>query len=151
MKSRPYVALNKRNYEGTSQTARCILHEGGTVLDKNVTLFKQDKLEKCYEILQFRKANNLKYANVCLPEHVDDQGGFHITGYRKLSKPQGKKMEDLKKFPPSKLNASATQPQSKAPCSSVPPSSSQSSTGVFDQKCIFCNKKDRKHKSESNH
>ena len=60
---------------------------------------QHESLQKCKEVLQYRKSLQLKYSNIVLPETYDEQIGYHVTCYRKftaLSKAQRKKRSQTK-------------------------------------------------------
>ena len=91
-------------------------------------------------MLEIRKKKNLKYSDTSLPESHQSKRGFHPSCYQRftaLPKSIRKKIKEeesqTKKTQKPVTRSSNILPQT-------------SSSGVYDQVCIFCNKKDKKFK-----
>ena len=110
-----------------------------------ITLFKDDSLLKCQNILNAQRKQNLKYNDLTLPELVDGRHGFHIQCYRifsALSKLQRRRMLDDKNSEQISLDKNE-KPQISAgkaylTRSNVDAPKPSSSTGIFPEVCLFC-------------
>ena len=123
----------------------CILHVGEGKSDGSITLFTDETLTKCEDILIIRKTQKLKYSDIVMPDSAGGESGFHIECYRRftaLSKVQREKMQVEQKEKNSADSSSyLTRSNIGGPLSS-------SKTGIFPKECIFCSKKDRKHNKQ---
>ena len=123
----------------------CCLHDGKDgEIDGKITVFKDNTLGKCRQILTVRKEQKLKYANITLPKSVSSHKGFHIECYRKfiaLSKAQQDKIvaiiEEGKEAEERKVT--------RVTRSDLASSISNKRTGVFLAFCLFCGKSRKKH------
>ena len=62
----------------------CSIHITHAEEGDRITLFKDENLHTCKEVLAHRKKYNLKHSHLELPEDVDGKHGFHIGCYRKF-------------------------------------------------------------------
>ena len=94
-------------------------------------------LDKCRTVISIRKAKNLKYKEVVLPENVNNKKtGYHAECFRKftaLGRNAPRKNDDVESKPLHTRSKSTL-------------ASGSSSTGIMPKICIFCTKKDKKHK-----
>ena len=108
----------------------CCLHSGNMPTSETTTLFNEKTLVKCQLVLQKRKDNNLKHADVILPHDVNFKEGFHMSCYRKfIALPKKYRIEEEV---PSTSNTRAKRSLDKNTTSS-------SHTGIFMPICLFCN------------
>ena len=126
-----------------NQHLRCVIHVMDEETTEKITLFKTDTLQTCLSFLKFRKSCNLKYSDFILPETVDTTRGYHMKCYRTFTALNTRLRNNMKE-----MFKSLPKSDDKTIRSSNQPSSSQSSTGVFNQVCIFCGKQTRKHKGD---
>ena len=113
----------------------CALHCGDGISAGTTAPFDDHTLDKCSKVLSIRKAKNLKYKEVVLPENVNKKTGYHAECYRKFTA--------LGRNPPRKNDADESKPLHTRSKSTL--ASGSSSTGIMPKICIFCTKKDKKH------
>ena len=63
----------------------CALHCGDGSSAGTIVPFDDHTLDKCSKVLSIRKAKNLKYKEVVLPENVNKKTGYHAECYRKFT------------------------------------------------------------------
>ena len=64
----------------------CVLHCGDGSSDGTIVPFVDHTLDKCRTVLSIRKAKNLKYKEVVLPENVNNKKtGYHTECYTKFT------------------------------------------------------------------
>ena len=114
----------------------CVLNCGDGSSDGTIVPFVDHTLDKCRTVLSIRKAKNLKYKEVVLPENVNNKKtGYHAECYRKftaLGRNAPRKNDDVESKPLHTRSKSTL-------------ASGSSSTGIMPKICIFCTKKDKKH------
>ena len=114
----------------------CVLHYGDGSSDGTIVPFVDHTLDKCRTVLSIRKAKNLKYKEVVLPENVNNKKtGYHAECFRKftaLGRNAPRKNDDVESKPLHTRSKSTL-------------ASGSSSTGIMPKICIFCTKKDKKH------
>ena len=118
----------------------CVLHSAERS-EKKAVPFSEETLQKCRSILKVRQDCNLKYKDFTLPESADQCSsgifkGFHMECYKRfvgLSKAQKRKLEE---------GNSTSSPTLR---SEVGMSKPNPITGVFEKKCLFCDKARKKH------
>ena len=116
----------------------CALHCSDGSLDGTIAPFVDHTLDKCRTVLSIRKAKNLKYKEVVLPENVNNKKtGYHAECYRNFTA--------LGRNALPKNDTVESKPLHKRSKSTL--ASGSSSTGIMPKICIFCNKKDKKHNS----
>ena len=114
----------------------CALHCGDGSSAGTTAPFDDHTLDKCSKVLSIRKAKNLKYKEVVLPENVNNKKtGYHAECYRKFTA--------LGRNPPRKNDDDESKPLHTRSKSTL--ASGSSSTGIMPKICIFCTKKDKKH------
>ena len=112
----------------------CALHCGDGSSADTTAPFDDHTLDKCSKVLSIRKAKNLKYKEVVLPENVNKKTGYHAECYRKftaLGRNTLPKCDDVE--------SKSVHTRSKSTLAS-----GSSSTGIMSKICIFCTKKDKK-------
>ena len=112
----------------------CALHCGDGSSAGTTAPFDDHTLDKCSKVLSIRKAKNLKYKEVVLPENVNKKTGYHAECYRKftaLGRNTLPKCDDVE--------SKSVHTRSKSTLAS-----GSSSTGIMSKICIFCTKKDKK-------
>ena len=118
----------------------CVLHYGDGSSDGTIVPFVDHTLDKCRTVLSIRKAKNLKYKEVVLPENVNNKKtGYHAECFRKftaLGRNAPQKNDDVESKPLHTRSKSTL-------------ASGSSSTGIMPKICIFCTKKDKKDNSGS--
>ena len=114
----------------------CVLNCGDGSSDGTIVPFVDHTLDKCRTVLSIRKAKNLKYKEVVLPENVNNKKtGYHAECFRKftaLGRNAPRKNDDVESKPLHTRSKSTL-------------ASGSSSTGIMPKICIFCTKKDKKH------
>ena len=114
----------------------CVLNCGDGSSDGTIVPFVDHTLDKCRTVLSIRKAKNLKYKEVVLPENVNNKKtGYHAECFRKftaLGRNAPRKNDDVESKPLHTRSKSTL-------------ASGSSSTGIMPKIYIFCTKKDKKH------
>ena len=113
----------------------CALHCGDGSSAGTTAPFDDHTLDKCSKVLSIRKAKNLKYKEVVLPENVNKKTGYHAECYRKFTALG-------RNAPPKNDNVESKSVHTRSKSTLA---SGSSSTGIMPKICIFCTKKDKKH------
>lgn len=121
--------------------------------NEEIILFKESTLQKCREVFAIRQGTNTKYRNVVLPSTVNSNQGYHVRCYKTYTAvPTAKSTTDQDKplpvgFQPGQ-NSTLQLPEASSTVQLRSSSTLKANTrtGILEEKCIFCKKKDRKHK-----
>ena len=102
--------------------------------EHRITIFNQDSLRKCQDILKIRKRNKLKYHDqVALPTIQDSFHGYHMSCYRRfvaLSQSQRSRIESAAKEKEPEITR-----LTRASSDII---NGSSSAGIFKPVCLFC-------------
>ncbi|KAK0176635.1 hypothetical protein PV328_000752 [Microctonus aethiopoides] len=99
-------------------------------VDDKILLLTEQKLQQCHEKLRVRRALQMKYGDIVLPDHVTEFHGYHSVcckNFMAITKKYQQKYDELQKFEES----------TKTPASFTSLSApSTSSTSNIDQQCF---------------
>lgn len=134
-----------------------MLHVDGEFDKKDeIILFQKSTLKKCQDVYIFRsKQVNSKYGKILLPSNVNSNQGYHARCYKrytsvslhsKMDMQTGNDLQDLSAGNENNSVEKSLDTPRERQLRSNSGMKSTSGTGILEEKCIFCEKKDRKHK-----
>ena len=124
-----------------SEPVVCCLHgDKDGYIDGKITTFNEQSLHKCRKVLETRKQQLLKYAEVALPENISSGKGYHMPCYRKFVALSKAQREKLKANCHKEEENSGNRVPPRVTRSDVLLPKSNNMTGVFQAVCLFCGK-----------